>query len=160
MIEKEIPTPELDEIDMSILRIIQKEGRISNSKLAERVNLSETPCWRRWKKLEESGYIDNYTAVLNRKKLNLPVSGFTHVTLSNHDEVSTSPFEKFVESVDWITMCHCIVGNADYIVLIIAKDLEQLYERLNELRKVAGVTALQSNISIHELKNTAQLPID
>ncbi|ASI92841.1 MULTISPECIES: Lrp/AsnC family transcriptional regulator [Vibrio] len=159
MNKKESATYELDDIDIAILRIIQREGRISNNKLAERVNLSETPCWRRWKRLEEAGYIDNYTTVLNRQKLNLQVSGFTLVTLGNHDVESTEPFEEFVGLVEWVVMCSCIAGSADYIVQIVAQSLEQYYDRLSELRRVKGVTALQSNMSIKEIKSTSHLPI-
>ncbi len=67
MKKKESTNFELDSTDFAILDHIQKDGRMSNSKLAETVNLSETPCWRRWKKMEEEGYIEGYAAKLNRK---------------------------------------------------------------------------------------------
>ena len=149
----------LDYTDIAILGHIQKDGRMSNSKLAEKVNLSETPCWRRWKRMEETGYIDGYTAQLNRKKLGLHVAGFTLVTLGNHEVENTEPFEEFVAVTDWITMCHCIAGGADYMIQVLARDLEEYFERISSIRRVKGVSAIQSNISVKELKNSYQLPL-
>ena len=75
MKQKESTKEVLDDTDIAILGHIQQDGRMSNSKLAEKVNLSETPCWRRWKRMEETGYIDGYAAKLNRKKLGFARSG-------------------------------------------------------------------------------------
>ena len=157
--KKESTIEVLDNTDIAILSHIQQDGRMSNSKLAEKVNLSETPCWRRWKRMEETGYIDGYTAKLNRKKLGFHVSGFTFVTLGNHEVENTEPFEEFVTVTDWILMCHCVAGGADYMVQVIAKDLEEYFERISSMRKVKGVSAIQSNISVKELKNSVQLPL-
>ncbi|WP_139684462.1 Lrp/AsnC family transcriptional regulator [Vibrio tasmaniensis] len=156
---KESTNEVLDDTDIAILGHIQKDGRMSNSKLAEKVNLSETPCWRRWKRMEETGYIDGYTAQLNRKKLGLLVSGFTLVTLGNHEVENTEPFEEFVAVTDWIPMGHCIAGGADYMIQVLAKDLEEYFERISSIRRVKGVSAIQSNISVKELKNSYQLPL-
>ncbi|WP_394250152.1 Lrp/AsnC family transcriptional regulator [Vibrio profundi] len=150
----------LDDTDISILGHIQEDGRMSNSKLAEQVNLSETPCWRRWKKMEEEGYIEGYAAKLNRKKLGFQVSGFTLVTLGSHEVENTEPFEDFVEGANWILMCHCIAGGADYIVQVVAKDLDEYFERISSMRRVKGVSAIQSNVSVKEIKNTFQLPLE
>ncbi|MGB0466550.1 MAG: Lrp/AsnC family transcriptional regulator [Pontibacterium sp.] len=160
MNKKENTPYELDNIDLSLLRHMQKEGRISNSKLSEKVNLSETPCWRRWKKLEDEGYIDEYRAVLNRRKLGFNVVGFTQVTLGSHEEARTDQFEHFVNTADWIPLCHCITGSADYFVQILARDLDEYYERINELRRVKGVSALHSSVSVKEVKNHNLVPLD
>ena len=74
MKQKESTKEVLDDTDIAILEHIQQDGRMSNSKLAEKVNLSETPCWRRWKRMEETGYIDGYAAKLNRKKVRFSCS--------------------------------------------------------------------------------------
>ncbi|ERM61370.1 MULTISPECIES: Lrp/AsnC family transcriptional regulator [Vibrio] len=159
MKQKESTKEVLDDTDIAILEHIQQDGRMSNSKLAEKVNLSETPCWRRWKRMEETGYIDGYAAKLNRKKLGLHVAGFTLVTLGNHEVENTEPFEEFVAVTDWIPMCHCIAGGADYMVQVLAKDLEEYFERISSIRRVKGVSAIQSNISVKELKNSYKLPL-
>lgn len=149
----------LDNTDLVILANIQKEGRISNSYLSEKVNLSETPCWRRWKNLEANGYIDGYHATLNRKKLGFDISGFTQVELGNHEEASTDLFEDFVRSVDWIPLCHCVAGSSDYFIQVIAKDLEEYYEHLNQIRRIKGVSSLTSSISVKEIKNSTIVPV-
>lgn len=149
----------LDAVDLQMLRTLQADARISNSALSEQVHLSESPCWRRWKKLEDEGYIDEYRTVLNRKKLGFTVSGFTQVSLSSHDESSTDQFELFVTDADWIPLCHCTTGSADYLVQIIARDLEEYYERLNQLRRVKWVSAIQSSVSVKEVKSNNLLPL-
>ncbi|EEX93636.1 transcriptional regulator [Vibrio orientalis CIP 102891 = ATCC 33934] len=160
MKQKESTNNVLDDTDLTILRHIQNDGRISNSKLAEKVNLSETPCWRRWKKMEEEGYIEGYQAKLNRKKMGYQVSGFTLVTLGSHEVENTDPFEDFVAESDWILMCHCIAGGADYIVQVVAKDLDEYFERISSMRRVKGVSSIQSNVSVKEIKGTLQLPLE
>ncbi|MDR9830073.1 Lrp/AsnC family transcriptional regulator [Vibrio sp. FNV 38] len=159
MKKKEVSTSELDATDLAILKQIQSDGRISNSKLAETVNLSETPCWRRWKRIEQDGYIDGYAAILNQKKLGIQVSGFTLVTLGGHQVENTEPLEEFVTSVDWILSCYCISGAADYIVHVVAKDLDDYFERISTLRRVPGVSSIQSNIAMKEIKNSVQIPL-
>lgn len=160
MKQKESTNNVLDDTDLTILRHIQNDGRISNSKLAEKVNLSETPCWRRWKKMEEEGYIEGYQAKLNRKKMGYQVSGFTLVTLGSHEVENTEPFEDFVGEAGWIQMCHCIAGGADYIVQVVAKDLDEYFDRISSMRRVKGVSSIQSNVSVKEIKNTFQLPLE
>lgn len=157
---KENTQAKLDDTDIAMLKHIQAEGRISNSKLSERVNLSETPCWRRWKRLEEEGYISEYSAVLNRKKLGFTMVGFTQVTLSSHEVESTDAFEAFVAATEWIPMCHCTAGGADYIVQVIARDLDEYYDRIHQLRRVQGVSALHSSISVKEIKSQQTLPLE
>ncbi|UTZ23799.1 Lrp/AsnC family transcriptional regulator [Vibrio campbellii] len=159
MKKKESTNFELYSTDFAILDHIQKDGRMSNSKLAETVNLSETPCWRRWKKMEEEGYIEGYAAKLNRKKLGFQVSGFTLVTLGSHEVENTTPFEDFVAETDWILMCHCIAGSADYMVQVVARDLDEYFDRISAIRRVKGISAIQSNVSVKEIKSTFQLPI-
>lgn len=149
----------LDATDLAMLKRIQQDGRISNSKLAEQINLSETPCWRRWKRLEDEGYIEQYKAVLNRRKLGFSVVGFTQVTLGSHEEARTNHFEQFVNSADWIPLCHCITGSADYFVQIIARDLDEYYLRINQLQRVQGVSALHSSVSVKEVKSDNLVPL-
>lgn len=160
MKEKESTQQNLDATDFTLLKHIQSEGRISNAKLAEKLNLSETPCWRRWKRLEEANYISEYTAVLNRKKLGYSMIGFTLVSLDSHVIENTEHFEEFVTKTDWIPVCHCIAGGADFIVEVIARDLDEYYERISQLRRVRGVSALNSNIAVKEIKNSLKIPIE
>lgn len=117
---KKITNEQLDSTDLSILDQLQRDCRIKINELGPRVNLSETPCWRRWKRLEKSGIVTNYTAVLDRKKLGYHIIGFSQVTLNDHSPAETDKFEAIIQSFDWVLMCFCITGSADFILQVIA----------------------------------------
>ncbi len=157
--EKESSSISLDDVDLKILRILQKDGRISNSKLAAEINLSETPCWRRWKRLEEDGLIEEYRTVLSRRKMGFGVVAFVQVSFQSHGVELTNEFEETIRTLDWVQMCHCITGNTDYIIQMIATDLDEFSERINTIRHIPGVSSVQSNISVNEIKAGASLPI-
>jgi DNA-binding Lrp family transcriptional regulator len=158
-IRKESFSIALDETDLKILRTLQKEGRISNSKLAEKINLSETPCWRRWKRLEEEGVIAQYQTVLDRRKLGYGVVAFVQISFQTHGVELTDEFETKMRDLDWIQMCHCITGNSDYIVQMISADLDEFLIHINTLRHIPGVSSVQSHLSVNEIKAGANLPI-
>ncbi len=149
----------LDDTDLQLLEQLQQDGRISNASLSEKVNLSETPCWRRWKKLEENGYIEEYRAVLNRRKMGFSVTAFTQVSFSSHDVELTNAFEAIVNDLEWVQMCHCITGSVDYILQMIFRDLDEFSERINVIRRIPGVNAIQTHISVREVKTSTSLPI-
>ncbi len=82
----------MDNVDKKILALLQKDGKLSNAKLAEKLNMSETPCWRRVKRLENEGYIESYQANLNKRKLGYGVLAFVQLTYTAHDTKTTSDF--------------------------------------------------------------------
>ena len=86
----------LDATDLQILRLLQDEGRLSNARLAERLKLSETPVWRRLRRLEEEGFITGYQALLNRKKLGIGLVAFVRVVFANHGGEQPSQFEQAI----------------------------------------------------------------
>jgi len=148
---KNHPGNGLDTTDYALLALVQKDGRISNVKVAEALSLSETPCWRRLKRLEDKGYIDSYQANLNRHQ----------ICFANHTDDAPSQFEKSVRSIPEILSCHNVTGEADYFLQIVAKDLVA-YERFlrKVLRKLPGVTSIQSSLSLREVKHSTRLPLD
>lgn len=154
------PTSTLDEIDLRILRELQADGRLSNAKLSEKLALSETPCWRRLKRLEAEGFIDGYQANLNRKKLGYGVVAFAQVTLGNHAGETPLLFEKLVASMPEILSCHNVTGDCDYMMQIVAEDLDAYGTFVRDkLRKLPGVASIQSNLSLRDIKSSATLPI-
>ncbi len=157
--KKDSPKLSLDDIDLQILKRLQEDGRISNSKLSELVALSETPCWRRWKNLEEEGYIEEYRTVLNRRKLGFGVVVFTQVSLSSHNIELTNQFEQTVKGFDWVQMCHCVSGNVDYLLQMVVRDLDEFSDRITMIRHIPGVNSVQSQISVKEIKNSSTLPL-
>lgn len=93
---------EIDQYDRSILRILQSDGKIGNQELAEKVNLSNSPCWRRVKKLEESGVIDGYVAMLNPKALGLSAMAYVHIALLDHRQQTIEILDDFVAGQEQI----------------------------------------------------------
>ena len=158
--QKDLPHDELDSTDLQILRKLQSDARISNSALSEQVNLSETPCWRRWKRLEENGYIEQYRTVLNRRKMGYDIVVFTQVSFASHEVELTNRFEELICGFEWVQMCHCITGNVDYLLQLVARDMDEFSERITLIRRIPGVTAVQSHISVKEVKRDSDLPVE
>jgi DNA-binding Lrp family transcriptional regulator len=151
---------EIDRIDRAMLVALQQDGRMSVAKLAERVGLSETPCARRLKRLESEGYIDGYRAVLSRKALELGVVAFAQVRFSVHDRALSDRFEREIQGIPRIVSCHNISGTADYLLQIVARDLDEYGVFMRDvLRTLPGVTAVESMLSLRELKRDGGLPV-
>ena len=100
----------IDTVNAQILELLQSDGRMTNAKLAEHLNMSETPCWRRLKKLEEADIIEGYQAQLNRRKLGLGVMAFVQLSCSEHDQTATAEFQRIVEVTPSILACHNTTG--------------------------------------------------
>lgn len=149
----------LDRTDLTILEHLQRDCRIKINELGQRVNLSETPCWRRWKRLEKEGIITNYTAVLDRKKLGYNVIGFSQVSLNDHNPDQTDKFEQIIQDFDWVPMCFCIAGSADFLLQVVARDLDEYYDKISQIRRIKVVDSIQSNIAVKEIKNSSTLPL-
>ena len=151
----------IDATDRAILAQLQTDGRLPNAALAERVHLSPSPCLRRLKRLEESGAIRGYRAILDRRKIGLGLTVFVEAKVSGHSERRTAEFEKAVAGLDFIASCHIIAGKADFLLEVVAPDLaayEQLF--LHTLLELPGVVDIRSNIVIRTVKDTAPLPLD
>ena len=151
---------QLDLFDYAILRELQADGKLSNAKLSEKLSLSETPCWRRLKRLETDGFIEGYQANLSRKKLGYSVVAFVQVTLGNHASEAPLQFEKLVANTPEILICHNVTGDCDYMLQVVASDLDAygVFVR-DQLRKLPGVTSIQSSLSLREVKSSSALPI-
>jgi len=151
---------ELDRIDRAILAALQKDGRLPIAKLAERVGLSETPCARRLKRLESDGYIEGYRALLVRRRLELGVVAFAQVRFSVHDRALSDRFEREVQGIERIVSCHNVSGTADYLLQIVVRDLDEYGVFMRDvLRTLPGVTAVESMLSLREIKRDTSLPI-
>lgn len=149
-----------DKTDAAILRLIQTDGRLSNARIAEQVNLSETPCWRRLKRLESEGYIQGYQAMLDRRKLGFDVLAFVLVSLGNHRGEEPVAFEQQVSQNPQILSCHNITGESDYLLQVIAPDLDSYGQFVGTvLRQLPGVTAIRSLLSLREVKLSTRLPV-
>lgn len=150
----------IDRVDAGILERLQRDGRLSNAKLAEQLSLSETPCWRRLKRLEDEGVIEGYQANLNRRKLGFGVMAFVQLVCTQHSEEVTQAFEKIIQDCPNVLACHNTTGEADFLLQVVARDLDD-YSRFVDsvLRKLPGVSSIRSNLSLRELKASNRLPI-
>jgi Lrp/AsnC family leucine-responsive transcriptional regulator len=150
----------MDSIDLAILGELQRDGRITNAELAERVHLSPSPCLRRLKRLEEDGTIRGYRAVLDRRKVGLDLTVFTEIKTRNHKPEKAHDFENAVVEVGEIVSCHVVAGTADYVLEIAVADLaayEQLF--LNTLLALPGLSDSRTNVAIRTVKEDAPLPL-
>jgi Lrp/AsnC family leucine-responsive transcriptional regulator len=149
---------DMDETDLKMLRILQDEGRLSNSELAERVSLSASPCWKRLKRLEAAGVIRGYQAILDRHILGLGIVAFVSILLDNHTEMTCRTFESGVLAMPEVIACHNITGQHDYLLQVLAEDMESYSAFvLNRLRTLPGVKEMHSSFSLLELKSSSKM---
>ena len=149
----------LDRKEREILAILQAEGRISNVDLAERVSLSESPCFRRVKRLEESGLIQGYTARLDQRELGLQVTAFVQVSLEK-DDSSQRDFLTRVEAEDHIVECHAMSGSHDFLLKVVAYSMDHFSElSMQRILKFPGVKNMESNFSLMATKQSQVLPL-
>ncbi|MBU2953805.1 Lrp/AsnC ligand binding domain-containing protein [Marinobacter sp. F3R08] len=123
---------ELDRIDQSIIRELQKNSRITVTELASRVGLSKTPCQVRMRRLEEHGYVTGYTALVNQTKLGLSHIAFAQVTLNDTSSNALSAFNKAVQNVSAVEQCHMIAGNFDYLLKVRTRNMQEYRQVLGE----------------------------
>lgn len=139
----------LDAIDQQILAILQADGRITNVALAERLGLSPPPCLRRVKALEERGYITGYQAQINASKLGFGVTAFAFVGLSSQAETDLNAFETLANSWPEVRSCYRLSGEIDYILKIVAQDLERFQGFINQkLTGAANVSQVKTSLCI------------
>lgn len=150
----------LDEPDRRILTVLQSEARLSNVELAQRVGLSESPCLRRVRRLEDSGVIAGYRAVLNRQKLGLGLTAFVGVKVGPHDHIEEQTFANAVTALPEVVSCHLVSGDMDFLLQVVVPDLAA-YERflIGTLLKVPGVRDIRSSFAMRAYKSDAPLPL-
>lgn len=151
---------DLDKTDRAILAALQRDGRMPIARLADTVGLSETPCARRLKRLESDGYIERYRAQLSRKALGFGVVAFVMVRFAVHDRDVANRFEREILAIERILSCHNVSGTADYLLQVVARDLDDYGTFLREsLRNLPGVTSIESALSLREVKREAEMPL-
>jgi Lrp/AsnC family transcriptional regulator, leucine-responsive regulatory protein len=142
----------LDAMDIAILKVLQRNGRISNADLAERVGLSASACSRRLDILEKSGVVNGYFARVSHKALDYKMMVIVHISLSGQFAKTLSEFEAAVKRVPNVLVCYLMSGEYDYILRIAAKDLED-YERLHRdwLSALPHVVKINSSFALREI---------
>lgn len=149
-----------DATDQAILLALQRDARQTMAELAEHVSLSQSPCWRRVRQLEESGVIEGYHAALSRKHLGYGVTGFIHLQMQNHTAETTAAFEREVMALPQVVSCHNLSGNYDYLIEAVETDLESFSTLVrNKIRCLPGVKEIATSFSLKEVKAAGSLPV-
>ena len=150
----------MDNIDKKIIFILQRQADLPLSEISKRVGLSQTPCWNRIRKLEEVGVIEKKVTLINKKKVNLPITVFLMITVRNHDSDWMNKFSEILKKYKNILEAHRITGSqADYIIKIVAGSIEEYDEFQQVLIKNIEFNSMSSGISLQELKSTTILPL-
>ncbi|MDO6444840.1 winged helix-turn-helix transcriptional regulator [Colwellia sp. 1_MG-2023] len=152
-------TRTLDRIDLTILDTLQKDGRISNTDLAKKVNLSASPCLERMKRLEKEGYINRYGAFLNANKLGFGMKAFVQVTLDRTTGDVFNDFRKEVVKIEEVAECHLVAGGFDYLIKVLFNNIEDYREILSEIVNLPAVSHTHTYIVTENVKQDAGVPI-
>ena len=144
---------ELDEFDRRIISELQRDGRISNVELAEKVGLSPSPCLRRVKLLEEAGVIRGYRPLLDRAAVGLGMTVFVEITIARHSTAAAEVLQHRLEALPGCVSCHLVSGASDFLVEMVVRDMEA-YERTITTHLLVGkeIAAIRSNFSMRQVR--------
>jgi Lrp/AsnC family transcriptional regulator, leucine-responsive regulatory protein len=162
---------ELDAIDRRILSILQEDGRLSNQEIADRVNLSPSPCLRRIRRLEESGVIRGYVALLDAKKIGLGLLAYINVRLEKRGGVQTAAgtpnqpthadlFRDAVRAWPEVIACDAMTGEMDFLLRVQVRDMDHFSRFVqDQLLHHPSVIDVRSSFSLERIKETTALPL-
>jgi DNA-binding Lrp family transcriptional regulator len=159
VVDSTAPAP-LDKIDAEILRLLQENGRMTNAALAEAVGLTATPMLQRIKKLEQSGVIQKYMAVVGLAAVGRPTLAFVHVTLKAHGLANHQRFLEIVETLDEVLECHHIAGEEDFLLKVAVRDIAEL-ERflLHRISTSSLIGRVKTTFVLSSSKSSAPVPV-
>ena len=151
----------LDAIDRSILRILQEDGGITNTELAERVGLTAAPTLERVRKLERESYIRKYVALADQAKLGKPVTAFVAVIMKSHGQPTDASFRRAVGKLPEVLECHHIAGEEDYLLKVVTASPAD-YERfvLGRLLRVPAIEKVKTTFVLSSSKLETKIPVD
>ncbi|MEM7077713.1 MAG: Lrp/AsnC family transcriptional regulator [Pseudomonadota bacterium] len=151
---------DLDRLDRAILHELQLDGRLTNANLAERVNLSESACLRRVRRLEARGLLRGYVALVDQTLAGYPDNVFVRITLHSQQEEDLRAFERAVSHIEQVMECYLMSGDADYqlrVVVADARDYEVIHSQ--HLTRLPGVARVHSSFGLRQVIKRTELPI-
>jgi Lrp/AsnC family transcriptional regulator, leucine-responsive regulatory protein len=150
----------LDAVDVKILGILQKEGRITNFRLARKIGLTPAPTLMRVKKLESAGYIRRYVALVDPEKLGMPVTAFVSVILESHKRKTSMDFVEAVNRLSDVLECHHIAGDEDFLLKVVAASPGE-YEKfvMEKLTKISGIEKVKTIFVLSSSKYETAIPV-
>ncbi|GFE74044.1 MULTISPECIES: Lrp/AsnC family transcriptional regulator [Novosphingobium] len=152
---------QLDLFDRKIIAALQEDARMPVAQVAERTALSATPVSRRIKRLEDDGVILGYAPVLDPRKLGFELEAYVLINLNAHIDENITRFEQAIRDNPYVIACHAVTGDMDYLVHIIARDVEHLSQvTLKTLVRIPGVRDVKSSIVLEAIKEPRTLPLE
>ncbi len=150
----------IDKFDRAILSALQNDGRISNVDLAGLVSLSESACLRRVRRLEEKGFIEKYTALLNQHQAGLAGNIFVQIALHREGQSELAAFEAAVQNLPEVMECYLMTGEFDYLLRVVVSDMAD-FERVHKesITRLPGVARVNSSVAIRTVRKTTELPL-
>ena len=151
---------ELDDLDLSILRVLQENGRLSNVDLASQINLSPPATYTRLKRLEKLGYIRDYVALLNWGKMGYDMICFINISLQMHQPEEVEKFRQRISNLPEVLECHHVTGEFDYLLKVAIKNRDDLDRFvMKQLTPIPGIARIYTSLALNEIKATTALPI-
>jgi Lrp/AsnC family transcriptional regulator len=151
----------LDNTDVEILRLMQQDAAASSGDIAARIGMSQSPAWRRVASLERSGVIRKRVAVIDRFAVGLKFMAFVFVRLKDQAQATVDGFQQDIRSLPEVVQCHVLMGDIDYVLIVVTKDIDAFRVLLREkLSRFPGVSGLDSRAVLEEVKNTTELPLE
>ncbi|TWG92478.1 Lrp/AsnC family transcriptional regulator [Mesorhizobium sp. J18] len=148
----------LDEIDRKILDILQRDSDRAVSAIAEEVNLSSTPCWRRIKRLEESGIIKRRVAIVDRRLMNVSMTIFIGIKAPRHEMSWLNAFRSLIEEIPEVVEAYRLTGATDYVIKVVVPDIETYDAVYKKMISKLEFSEINSSISMEEMKFTTAVP--
>lgn len=150
----------IDMVDQKLLSVLQDNSDISTAALAEKLHISQSPCWRRINRLEEAGVIHKKVALLDREALGIDVVVFATVNLTQTGRQNLLEFERMIVGHPEVIECYTMTGIWDYVLKIVTRDVRHYEDFLrNTLSASDLIRELHSHIAVTEIKNTTALPL-
>jgi Lrp/AsnC family leucine-responsive transcriptional regulator len=147
---------DIDPVDLKILKLLKKDGMMTNRQIAIELNLTTTPIHERIKRLRRDGFIKKYTIELNRKKLNKNLIVFCNVSLKEHAQKFLTQFEADIQTVPEVVECYCVSGGSDFLLKVIVSDMDEYKDFiLNKLAAISNIGSAQSHFVITEAKHSS-----
>ncbi len=151
----------LDEIDLKILQRLQNDGRITNVELANSVGLTAPPCLRRMRALEDEGVIKSYHAAIDPAKMGYTITVFAMVSLKSQAENDLQAFENHMQKLPEVRECYMLNGEIDFMLKVVAKDLQQFQSFLtSQLTAAPNVASVKTSLTIRSAKHLPGVPIE
>jgi Lrp/AsnC family transcriptional regulator len=149
----------LDNTDKAILNLLQKDASISVADIAESINLTVSPCWRRIQNLESTGFIEKRVALLNRDKLELGIDVFVFIKTNEHNDSWIEQFYTALEALPQVVEAYRMSGEVDYLVRVVVKDIHAYDAFYKELVSRVKLSDVSSSFAMERIKHTTALPI-